>query len=230
LPVALLGAACGQDAPSTAPKPSVSASSSDARKVSFADDFETDPFPRWEPITQSAWSWEQTDRSQVFALTKNVPLTEPVRAPFNRNLIRKLTVGDFRLDVDLKSTTRDYPNQSLCLFFGYQDREHMYYAHLGRTSSDTSNQVFIVDGADRKPISAKTTSGTPWDDDWHHARVVRDVESGSIDVYFDDMTTPVMTAVDKTFTWGQVGIGSFDDAGQFDNVVVRGQRAERPPS
>ena len=27
-----------------------------------------------------------------------------------------------------------------------------------------------------------------------------------------------MTAIDKTFTWGQIGIGSFDDLGNFDDV------------
>jgi hypothetical protein len=42
------------------------------------------------------------------------------------------------------------------------------------------------------------------------------------------MTTPVMTAVDKTFKWGQVGIGSFDDTGIFDNFVLRGVKVEKP--
>jgi hypothetical protein len=52
------------------------------------------------------------------------------------------------------------------------------------------------------------------------------VESGEIAVFFDDMTAPVMTAVDKTFVWGEVGVGSFDDTGRFDNIVVRGQRVD----
>ena len=33
-----------------------------------------------------------------------------------------------------------------------------------------------------------------------------------------DMQKPVMTAVDKTFTWGQVGVGSFDDTGNWREV------------
>ena len=189
--------------------------------VLFEDDFETDPFPRWQPVTRAAWSWEKTGDSRVFELVRNVPLDEPVRAPYNRNLVKGVVVGDFQLDVDLRSTTRDYPNQSLCLFFGYQDPAHMYYVHFGRTTSDTSNQVFIVNGKDRTPISAKTTSGTAWGDGWHHARIVRRAERGTIEVYFDDMRTPAMTAVDTTFADGRVGIGSFDDTGQFDNVVLR---------
>ncbi len=164
----------------------------------------------------------------MFELATNVPLDESVRAPFNRNLVKDVVVGDFQFDVDLKSTTRDYPNQSLCLFFGYQDPAHMYYVHFGRQASETSNQVFIVNGADRTPISTKTTAGTAWDDGWHHARIVRKVDDGTIEVYFDDMNEPVMTATDTTFAEGQVGIGSFDDTGQFDNVVLRDAVSRSP--
>lgn len=201
--------------------PGATATSRGDTSVVFEDDFETNPFPRWEAVTKAAWTWSKADDSRVFELAENVPLDESVRAPFNRNLARDVVVGDFQLDVDLRSTTRDYPNQSLCLFFGYQDPSHMYYVHFGRTTSDTSNQVFIVNGSDRAPISTKTTSGTAWDGSWHHARIVRKADEGTIDVYFDDMETPAMTATDTTFDEGQVGIGSFDDTGQFDNVVVR---------
>ena len=30
------------------------------------------------------------------------------------------------------------------------------------------------------------------------------------------------SAIDKTFTWGQIGIGSFDDKGYFDDIILRG--------
>jgi hypothetical protein len=52
------------------------------------------------------------------------------------------------------------------------------------------------------------------------------VESGAIDVYFDDMDKPAMRAVDKTFTSGLVGVGSFDDVGRFDDVSVYGTQVE----
>jgi hypothetical protein len=223
--MAVVGCSSDVDQPVVAPSVPAGTTSAVPRGtqngVLFADDFETDPFPRWEPTTKAAWAWEKAGRSKAFELVKNVPLTESVRAPFNRNLIKKVVVGDFQLDVDLRSTTRAYPNQSLCLFFGYQDPAHMYYVHFGRRSSDTSNQVFIVNGKDRTPISTKTTSGTAWDGGWHHARIIRRAEGGTIEVYFDDMDKPVMTATDTTFADGRVGIGSFDDTGQFDNVVLR---------
>jgi hypothetical protein len=36
-----------------------------------------------------------------------------------------------------------------------------------------------------------------------------------------------MTARDTTFTWGQVGLGTFDDHGNFDDVLLRGQQVSR---
>jgi len=53
---------------------------------------------------------------------------------------------------------------------------------------------------------------------------VWDGESGSIDVYVDGSKTPVMHAVDRTLTSGQVGVGSFDDTGEFKNIAIVGVR------
>ena len=41
------------------------------------------------------------------------------------------------------------------------------------------------------------------------------------------MQKPVMTTIDKTFTHGRVGIGSFDDTGDFDAIRLRGKRPEK---
>src|SRR5262249_2615114 len=95
-----------------------------------------------------------------------------------------------------------------------------------RRADDHANQVFIVNGAPRKKISTKTTPGTKWTDGWHHLKVVRKVSDGSIAVYFDDMKTPIMTATDRTFTWGQVGVGSFDDAGTWRQGTLGGVKVK----
>jgi hypothetical protein len=72
-------------------------------------------------------------------------------------------------------------------------------------------------------ITEKQAGGTPWTNGWHNVKVVRRIAEGTIEVYFDDMQNPLMTARDNTFTWGQVGIGTFDDHGNFDDIVVRGR-------
>ena len=55
---------------------------------------------------------------------------------------------------------------------------------------------------------------------WHKVRLERNVAAGSIKVYFDDMTEPIMIAEDKTFGAGQIGFGSFDDTGMVDNIRI----------
>src|SRR3984893_14430006 len=111
----------------------------------------------------------------------------------------------------------------MCLFFGYQDPAHFYYVHIAKKADDHANQIFIVNGAERKKISTKSTAGTPWDDKWHDVKIVRKGR-GAIEIFFDDMKPPIMTAEDKTFTWGQVGLGSFDDSGNWAEVRVHGIR------
>ncbi|MFM7921760.1 MAG: hypothetical protein ACKPJJ_16180, partial [Planctomycetaceae bacterium] len=71
-----------------------------------------------------------------------------------------------------------------------------------------------------KKISVRTTPGTPWTDGWHHARIERNAQTGEINVWFDDLKTPVMTAVDTTFAQGRLGFGSFDDIGNFDDIRI----------
>ena len=192
----------------------------------YHTDFEENA-DHWHPTDPEAWKLQELDNRAVFALTKKVSDYKPkVRSPFNQAILQSVTVTDFVLDVQLKSTEPDYNHRSLCLFFGHQDPSHFYYVHFGKKTDDHANQIFIVNDAPRTKISTKTTPGTNWDDEWHHARIVRDVESGSIKVYFDDMEEPVMTATDKTFKHGKVGIGSFDDRGVYSRVTLYGKKKD----
>lgn len=183
---------------------------------------------RWEPTDKSAWELQTEGEKKIFALIKKQSdFKPPVRSPFNRALLKDVVVSDFVLDVKLKSTIPDYGHRDLCLFFGYNDDSHLYYVHFGKKTDDHANQIFIVNDEPRTKISLKTTPGTDWDDEWHHARIVRNAKSGEILVYFDDMKTPVMRAVDKTFSTGRIGIGSFDDTGHFDEVTLYGNKAAK---
>ncbi|MFH1302826.1 MAG: hypothetical protein ABIK07_17320 [Planctomycetota bacterium] len=193
----------------------------------FHENFQSGNSKQWEPTDDKAWKMIQQGDNQVFSLiTKKSNFEPPVRSPYNRALLKNISVSDFIFDVKLQSTIPDYGHRSLCLFFGYQDDAHFYYVHFGKKMDDHANQIFIVNDKPRTKISTKTTPGTNWDDEWHHARVVRDTESGSIKIYFDNMQEPVMTATDKTFLSGRVGIGSFDDTGNFDEILLFGKKVE----
>ncbi|MFC1544649.1 hypothetical protein ACFL4X_00640, partial [Gemmatimonadota bacterium] len=67
-------------------------------------------------------------------------------------------------------------------------------------------------------IATTRSDGTNWDEKWHRVRIVRDLEKGTIGVYFDDMNQPIMTAKNDRFVSGRIGVGSFDDTGQFDDI------------
>jgi len=191
------------------------------------EDFEAGA-ERWQATDAKAWEILPGKDGQGYGNTKQSEYRPPHRSPLNIALLKDVYVGDFVLEADVRSTVKDYGHRSMCMFFGYQDPSHLYYVHFGKQMDDHANQVFIVNDAPRTKISTKTTDGTPWDDEWHHVKIVRTAESGEIAVYFDDMETPVMTATDKTFAWGQIGLGTFDDQGIWDNVVLRGNVVEKP--
>jgi hypothetical protein len=192
------------------------------------DDFESGKADRWEQSDPKAWKLTAQEGNHVYSQFQASKVENPVRSPFNRALIKELYVSDCVLDVKLQSTVKDYGHRDMCLFFGFQDPAHLYYVHLGKKADDHANQIFIVNNEPRKKISLESTPGTDWTDNWHHARVIRNAETGSIEVFFDNMEKPVMRAVDKTFTWGQVGIGTFDDTGNFDDVLVYGKKVDKP--
>lgn len=92
-----------------------------------------------------------------------------------------------------------------------------------------AHSIFLVDDAPRISIARERT-GVSWGDEYHTVRIVRDTERETIEVFFDDMTTPIMRTEDRTFTWGRVGFGSFDDSGLIDDVRVWGNRLTPPRS
>jgi hypothetical protein len=180
----------------------------------FEDDFSKGA-DRWQPSDPRAWKVIDTKKGKAYSQFKQSKYKPPHRSPLNFALIKDVIVGDFILEAKAQSTVKDYNHRDLCLFFGYQGPAKYYYAHLAKKTDDRANQVFLVNEADRKKISTRTTPGTKWTEGWHHLKVVRKAADGSIAVYFDDMKTPVMTATDRTFTWGRVGLGSFDDTGNW---------------
>ena len=178
---------------------------------------------RWEPKDAAQWKEKKIAAGQVFSLFEKAGKYKPPhRSPVNISLLKEIVVGDFQFTAKVLSTHPDYGHRDSVIVFGYQDPAHFYYVHLANKADDHANQVFIVNNAARQKISLTTTAGTKWDDQWHTLRVVRKVAAGTIEIYFDDMAKPVMTATDDTFKFGQLGIGSFDDTNDWDDIELRG--------
>ncbi len=178
---------------------------------------------RWAPFDRNVWRIETHNGNAYYSqFQKQTSYQPPHRSPLLISLLKEPIVGDFQLTVRVKSTHPDYGHRDCCIVFGYQDAAHFYYVHLGKQMDDHANQIFVVDAAPRVKISATTTSGTPWDDQWHTVRIVRRTEDGSIRVYFDSLDKPVMTATDRRFLYGRVGIGTFDDTSAWDDIELYG--------
>ncbi len=179
----------------------------------------------WQ-FVDDGWKLKDIEGGKVLSLHKKASDYKPaVRSPLHIALLKDQKFTDFRLDVQIYSTHKDYGHRDVCLFFGYKSPTEFYYVHLGKVTDDHCNQIFVVNNADRTKISTKTTAGTNWDGNWHNVRIERETVSGEIRIFFDDMTTPVMIATDKTITQGQIGLGSFDDTADFDNLMITGPAA-----
>ncbi len=182
---------------------------------------------RWQTTDDKKWKLTEVDGNQVFELLGVSSYQPPYRSPHSIALLKDVMVGSFVLTARIQTTQTSRGHRDLCFFFNYQDPSHFYYLHLGEKPDPNSSQIFIVNEAARKNLIL-SKEGIPWKNgQFHNLKIVRDVESGKIDVYFDDMEKPVKSAVDKTFTWGQVGIGSFDDSGYFDDIELRGVKIQK---
>lgn len=181
---------------------------------------------KWQTTDDKVWKLTTVDDNQVFELLGQADYEPPYRSPYSIALLKDTLVGSFVLTARIRTTQTKRGHRDLCFFFNYQGPSHYYYVHLGETPDAHSSQIFIVNEAPRVAIT-ESKSGIPWKDgQFHDLKIVRDVKSGKIEVYFDDMEKPVKSIVDKTFTWGQVGFGSFDDMGYFDDVELRGIKIE----
>ena len=197
----------------------------------LAEDFEHGS-ERREPMDPAAWRIEEVEGNAFFhQFQKATAYQPPHRSPVNVALLKEFRVGDFVMDVRVRSPHPDYDHRDVCLLFGYQDAAHYYYAHLGKKMDEHANQLFAVDGAPRARITERTGEGTPWDDAWHSVRVVRRVGDGRIDIFFDDLTTPAMSAVDRRFGAGALGsVRSTTPASGTicGSTLGRPKRAQRP--
>ncbi|MBK9383664.1 MAG: alpha/beta hydrolase fold domain-containing protein [Planctomycetes bacterium] len=181
------------------------------------EDFESASEDGW--WLSDAAAWRITGESGARALeivAKRSSYAPKHRSPLHLAVRKDLAVESFVLDVDLRSTHASYGHRDLVLVCGWQDAEHFYYVHLGQQADATSHGVFLVDGAARRRLEGERGAGTPWGERWHRARLVRDVESGAIELYLDGVETPHLRAVDRRFLRGCIGVGSFDDTGRFD--------------
>jgi hypothetical protein len=186
----------------------------------------TDPDPSqsvWEIVEVPTESRQTGNHAlRVKGASKYQP---PFRSPHSIAWLKDAKLGDFEITAHVQNTNPSGgEHRDLCVFWGRQSPSEFYYVHFGAKPDPHACQIFIVNNEARKMITVDQAEGTPWTDGWHTIRVTRDGSDGTVKVYFDDMSEPQMTAQDTTFGAGEVGIGTFDDSGNFDDIVVRGEQ------
>jgi hypothetical protein len=164
-------------------------------------------------------------RGDVLALVKEGVPGGKIRRPAALALLKSEPLTDLTLHLELRSTAPvDLAVRDVQLIVGYQSPSRFYYVHLSAKTDAVHNGIFLVDNADRRRIDEPNPKAWLVDQAWHRVRLERNVAKGTIAVFFDDHPEPVLSATDTTLAWGRVGVGSFDEVGEFRNIEVRGLR------
>lgn len=199
----------------------ISLNSTDARpasgKINFHDDFSSGKLDAWQFPFPEDWAVKEEVPLHFLHMLRNREPLVP-RRPQQFALLKNVKVGSFTLEA---RTRRE--GSSMMIAFNYVDTLHFYYTHLSVDSGakvDVHNGLFMVDGSPRRRMGGLEAAPVLPDKNWHKIRVERDVNSGSIQVFVDDQTPPRFSVVDKTFKCGQVGLGSFDETGDWTDVKL----------
>ena len=175
----------------------------------------------------SAWRLAKEQDKPALELHKQSAYKPEHRSPLNIALIADKVFGDFVMELDILSTKKPYPHQSMCLFFGFTGPMGYYYNHIAVAADPNAHNVFIVNNAPRKNIAKETTKGITWGERvWHKVRAERDTQAGTYKLFFNDLAKPIMLMEDKTFGKGNIGFGSFDDIGMVTSIKIWGPSVE----
>lgn len=193
-------------------------------KIQFTDNFSTGTLGQWQfPYSQDWVVGKQGSVHYLHMLRNREPLVP--RRPMQFALIKGVNVGSFDFQTKVR---RDGQSRSVMIVFDYVDSLHFYYTHLSVDSGKKQpvhNGIFIVNGKPRYRIAGLTAAPVLPDKKWHTIRIKRNVKTGSIKVFVDGESTPRFSVIDHTFNCGQIGLGSFDETGDFTDVHLTSKDA-----
>ena len=151
--------------------------------------------------------------------------TGPIRRPAALAILKMDSLRKVTLKAEVRSTApQDVIRRDLNLIFGYESPSRFYYVHLSGITDDVHHGIFLVADADRRRIDDGKGQPQLKDQNWHSVRLERDGATGRIEIYVDGSEAPVLAASDTTIRAGRVGLGSFDDTGEFRNIEITGSK------
>lgn len=191
-------------------------------KLVYSQDFEGEgAIGDFEFTAPGSWRLAAKNGNKALEFFGKHPYKPKVRSPVIIGLLSGRRFGSFVLEADLLQTGKEYGHRDMCLFFSFVDPTKFYYCHMATKADKNAHNLFIVNDKPRTNIAERTTDGIDWGQDtWHRVRLVRDIDKGTIEAYFDNMAEPLMVANDRIHGLGHIGFGSFDDSGMVDNIRV----------
>lgn len=195
-------------------------------KLNFHCDFSPKELSEWIfPHAEDWVSKTENGRTYMHMLRPRDPGVP--RRPLQFARLKNVNVGSFDLSVKVRREGR-----SMLIVFNYVDTLHFYYTHVSRdrgTFQPVHNGIFLVDGGPRRRIAGTEAQPALPNTNWHTIRVVRNVKTGLIQVYSDVQKKPLFSVVDHHFTCGQIGLGSFDETGDFADLKIKSSDAGCAP-
>jgi hypothetical protein len=173
---------------------------------------------RWSVGRASDWSVEDG------ILRLLVPGEPPPGLPRRPQKIALAETPAFRR-VTVEAEVRR-AKRSLVIVYAWQDDSHYNYAHI---SSDTAaitnvhNGMFHIFGGERVRISPLDGEAALPTQGWTPVKLVFDGSSGRCYVEVNGKRNPSLEAVDLSLRHGRVGLGSFDETGDFRRVRITGE-------
>jgi Laminin G domain len=166
-------------------------------------------------------SWEVADGKLI--LSKAGTPGGPIRRPAALAILKSGLLVRATVQVEMRSTAAlEVRNRDLEIIFDYVSPTHFYYVHLAGITDAVHNGIFLVDEKDRRRIDDGKAAPQLTDREWHRVRLERDGSTGRIEVFVDGAGQPALKATDTTIRSGRVGLGSFDDTGEFRKLEVTG--------
>ncbi len=198
-----------------------------ARPPLVTEDFEDAEAQGWEPNIPGNWLIGQESGTLCYQL-RDPGIQGEIRAPTSWSILKDFDLSSFILTGRLKCKARsDNPHRDMVIVFHYQDPTHFYYVHFSAVSDENHNIIALVNGKDRVKINHELPGESLArliDLEFHEFKVTCQTETGEIKAYLDDLKTPILTAKDSTLGHGLMGVGSFDDTGSFDDIILWGKK------
>jgi hypothetical protein len=172
---------------------------------------------------QSAANWVVGDNLLQLKVPVEPPAGQP-RRPTTFALLESNPYSKVTVEAEVKRN-----GKSVIIVYGWQNDAHYDYVHISvdtAASQNAHNGIFHIFGGERVRISSLEGPGSLPTQDWTPVKLVFDGESGKCYVEVNGKRNPSLEAVDLSLRWGRVGLGSFNETGDFRNVRVVGETRE----